>query len=64
MSERARHRWVDSVTTYSPTGAVPAEFICSAFGFFLLLLLTYLTQYAMRHGYLEPPGVSRHGMWD
>jgi len=55
---------VDSVTTYSPTGAVPAEFICSAFGFFLLLLLTYLTQYAMRHGYLEPPGVSRHGMWD
>mmetsp|Transcript_18697 Transcript_18697/g.35619 ORF Transcript_18697/g.35619 Transcript_18697/m.35619 type:complete len:224 (-) Transcript_18697:362-1033(-) len=55
VSERASMQWVASTTAVIRTGAVPTEFTCVALGFFMLILTTYLAQYALRHGYIQPP---------
>ena len=56
VSERATRNWLAATTQQQATGATAAEFVVSAVGFLLLVLFTYAVQYAMRHGYILPPG--------
>mmetsp|Transcript_17302 Transcript_17302/g.29096 ORF Transcript_17302/g.29096 Transcript_17302/m.29096 type:complete len:253 (+) Transcript_17302:205-963(+) len=62
VSQRATQRWVASSTAYVHTGAVPAEFTCSAIGFLIMIAFLYCVQYALRHGYIQPsqiPNIAR-----
>lgn len=56
MSERATRHWLAATTQQQPSGATAMEFVVSAVGFLVVVLFTYAVQYAMRHGYIHPPG--------